>query len=133
MLAPGARRQIEFRLIGKDQEPDLVVVADGAEREKRGGFDHLFALVLLPCPEKPGGGGIHGKHHRKLAFLAVFLDERRAHARGHVPVDVADVILRSIFPDFAELDSAPLEHAVIRAPGDLVHKTAGLDLYFFYF
>src|SRR5262249_44306285 len=58
---------------------------------------------------------VHQQQQREVALLHELLDEGHAHARRHVPVDVADVVPGRVFAHLGELHPAPLEDRVVGA------------------
>ncbi len=95
-----------LRLVGEEQQPDLVTVADRGEGEDAGDFRGELALALCLRAEFPRRAHVDREQDGQLAFLAQLLDERRAGARGHVPVDQPHLIARGVFAHFVEVHAA---------------------------
>ena len=68
-----------------------------------------------PKPKVEGAAGVDQQHHGQLALLDVALDEGLAHPRGHVPVDVADVVLGLRFAQVREIHAVAVEQAAVVA------------------
>ena len=122
-----ARRHVMRDPVGEDDQADLVIVADRAEREDRREFGGNLALRPRHAAEQTRGAEIDQQHDRELALLDILFDERRAHARGNVPVDRTHVVAGHILANLGELDPAALEHAVILAGENAVDQAPGLD------
>ena len=122
------RRHEALDPVGEQDQPDLVVVADGAQREQRAQFGRDLGLELGRAAEPPRRAEVDQQHHGQLALLDVALDERMADARGDVPVDRADVVARHVLADVGELDAAALEHAVVLAGERAIDQAAGPDV-----
>src|SRR5437764_15282544 len=101
--------------IGKLDQADAVVVADGAEGEDGGNLGGNLAFLLVSAAIAETGAGIDDEHDRQLAFLNEALDEGMPHPRGDVPVDGADVVAGLVFAHLLEGDAGTLENAVILA------------------
>jgi hypothetical protein len=72
-------------------------------------------LVLHFARRAEGARGAHvdQEHDCELALFAVLLDERCAHARGDLPVDVPHVVAGVVFTHLLELHAAALEGAFV--------------------
>ena len=128
MGAAFLRRNEKLHLIGKENEPDLVVIADRAEGEEAGDFRGQLAFRLLDAAEISRSADVDHQHDGQLAFLGEFFHERVAEARGHVPVDRANFVARLVFAHVFEIHPAPFEDAVVIASEGRLHETLGLDL-----
>ena len=73
-------------------EPDLVIVANGAEGHQGRQLGGELILAALHTAEITGGRDVHQQKHCELPFLDIFLDERLAHSRRDVPVDGPHVV-----------------------------------------
>ena len=128
MQAALPRRDEQLDVIGKQDAADLVVVANRAERKHARDLRGEFALAEMHAAEFARRAHIHDEHHRQLALLGEFLDERIAHARRDVPVNRAHVVTRLILAHFLEVHSAPLECRAILTRESRLHEPAGLEL-----
>src|SRR5439155_16424441 len=105
-----------------------VVIGDGAEGEHRGQLGGDLALLLEARAKLLTAADVHRQDDGQFAFLDEALDERMAHAGGHVPVDGADVVAGLVFADLLEGDAAALEGAVVFAAEQILDRPAGLEL-----
>ena len=130
MAAALARRNEFFHLVREQQQADLVVVADGGEREHGSDFGGEFAFGLVARAEQPGAAHVHDEHEREFAFLDELLDERMVHPRGDVPVNGAHVVAGLVFAHLVEIHPLPFEDAVVLACERFGHEPvrAQLDL-----
>src|SRR5438094_733634 len=101
---PLARRNESFDDVRKDNQTDLIVVADRAKSQDGGQLGGHVALFLPQGAESLAGAGIHQQHDGQFPFFDKPLDEGMAHPRRDVPVDVANIVPRLIFPDLLESD-----------------------------
>src|SRR5262249_7428763 len=115
-------------LVGELDQPDTVVVADGAERKDGRQLCRDLAFLLEQRPELLAGAGVNEQHYRQLALLDEALDEGVPHARGNIPVDRANVVAGLVLADLFERDAGALEDAVVLAAKQVLHGTAGLQL-----
>src|SRR5436190_19243479 len=58
----------KFDMIGKENEPDLVVVANGAKREQAGDLRRQFALAEMDAAEVARSADIDNEHDRQFAL-----------------------------------------------------------------
>ena len=65
---------------------------------------------------------------RQLAILGVLPDERRVHPRGHVPVDVADVVARLVLAEVEEVQADAAERRAVVALEQAVEAADDLPL-----
>src|SRR5687768_4435310 len=93
------RRNKFLDLVGKENQPDFVVVAYSGEGQDAGDFGGQFAFGLLAGAEEARAGEIDNQHDCELAFLDKLLDERMIHPRGDIPIDRADFVAGLIFAD----------------------------------
>ena len=126
-LPPLARRDVLHDLVRKQHEADLVLVADGRQRQKRGSLGRQFHLGARHAAIALRAGNVHHEKDRQFALFAETLDERRACARGDVPVDGAHVVARDVGPHLVELDTLALERRVVVAAQAVIDKTVGED------
>src|SRR5262249_18215003 len=119
-----AGRHKTLHAVGKGNEADLVVIADGAEGQYGGQFGGNFALLLRLRAELVAAAAIHQQHHGQLALLDEPFDEGMAHARRYVPVNGADVVAGLVFADFLEGDAGALENALIFATEQVLDGAA---------
>ncbi len=122
------RRDVELHLVGEEEQPDLVVIPDGAEGEQAGHFRREFALRLRDAAKTAGGAHVDHEHDCELALFGELFHKGHAEARGHIPIDRANLVARLILADFVEIHPAPLEDAVIIPRKNRLHQPAGLDL-----
>ena len=123
-----ARRDELLDLVGEQDQPDLVVVADGGEGQHRGDLGRQLALGLRVRAEQARAADVHHQHQRQLAFLDELLDERMVHPRGDVPVDRADLVAGLVFAHLVEVHPLALEDAVVLAGQRLAHQPVGANL-----
>ena len=127
-ITPLLRRDEVLDAVGEQDQADLVVVADRAQREHRAQLGRNLALEARDAAELTRGAQVDQQHHRQLALLHVLLDERLPHAGRHVPVDRAHVVAGDVFPDLGELHAAALEHAVVLAGKRAVDQPPRADV-----
>ena len=130
VAAAFARRNEFFHLVAEEDEADLVVVADGREREHGGDLGGEFALGLVARAEQARAAHVHDEHEREFAFLDELLDERMVHPRGDVPVNRAHVVAGLVFAHLVEVHALALEDGMILARERFGHDAvrAQLDL-----
>ena len=87
-----------FNLITEKYNTYLVIILDRRESKSRGYFSHSLLLYFSTGTEIAASAHIHKKHNRKLTLLLINLDIRFILSRSHVPVNIADIITRLIFP-----------------------------------
>ena len=122
------RRDEKLDLIGKENQPDLVVVPDRAEGEEAGDFGRELALRLRDAAEISRSAHIDHEHDRELAFLGEFFHKGVAEPRRHVPIDRANFVAGLVLAHVLEIHPAPFEDAVVIAREGGLHETFGLDL-----
>ncbi len=125
---PFAGRHVFLDLVGKQNQPHLVVVADGGKRQHRGQLSRHLALGLLDRAEKAGPAQVDQQHQRQLAFLGVHLYERLIHPGGHVPVDRSNLVAGRVLAHLLEVQPLPLERAVVLPGQRLGHETLSAQL-----
>ena len=102
-------------LAGHQDQADLVIIADGAQREQGGNLGDHIALALHDGAKRHAGAGVHEQDDGQLALLDIALDERMPHAGGDVPVDGANFVAGLIFAHLLEGNAGPLEDAAVGA------------------
>ena len=117
-----------LHLVTEEDDANLIVVLYG--REGQGG-GHLSDEVLL----KPHLGAelarardIDKQHDSVLPLLLENLNVRLIHARGDIPVNIADIVAILILSDLAESHASTLEGRMVLASEDMVGEAAGLNL-----
>ena len=115
MGAALGRRDVVFDLVGKEEEADLVAVADGGEGEDARHLGRQLALALGLGAEFARRADVDGEEDGEFSFLAQLFDEGRAGARGDVPVDEPDFVARRVFAHFVEVHAAALEDGMVFA------------------
>ena len=128
MPAPLARGHELLDAVAEEDQPDLVVVLDRAEGQQGADLHRHIALHAHPGSEIARSAHVHHQHHRKLALLLEDLHEWGAGARGHVPVDAANVVAVLVLAHFGEIHPPSLEDGLVFAGKDLVHETTRRDL-----
>src|SRR5207245_6990483 len=89
MAKPFARWHEPLHRVGKGDQADFVVVADGTESQDSSQLGRHIALLLPHGPERLASTGIDQQHDCQFPFLDKALDERMAHAGRDIPVDAA--------------------------------------------
>jgi hypothetical protein len=115
-------------LVGEDDQPDAIVVADGGERQHRRDLGGQVALLALARSEAAGRRHVDDQQHGHLALLAEQLDVSLVHARRDVPVDEADVVAGDIGTHLLERDAASLEDRMVLARHPIPDQSLGHDL-----
>ncbi len=128
MAASLPRRHEALHSVGELDQADLVIVADGRERDHRGQFGGHLALLLSLRAELIAAAAIHRQQHGQLALFDKALDEGMAHARGHVPVDGANVVAGLVRAHVLEGNARAFENAVIFAAQQVLDGAARLQL-----
>lgn len=117
-------------VIGKQRDADLVLIANGRNRQRGSQFGDQFPLGLRLATEVLRGAQVDQQHHRHLAFFTKELDERLVATCGDIPIDRANIVTDLVGANFFKFDSSALESRMPR-PGqqivDLV-RAANLDL-----
>jgi len=114
--------------VGEEHQPDPVVVVQRGHREERRDIGGKLALGDARRPEPGARRDVHGEEDVELALLAVLLDVRNVHPRGHVPVNAADVVPRLVLADLLEVEPGSPKDAPIGADERLVGEDARFDL-----
>ena len=112
MLTTLARWNECLDLVGEQDQPDLVVIANGREREHAGDLRLDLALGVRGRAEVAGGAHVDREHDGQFALLPVLLDERAPGTRRHVPVDGAHLVAGHVFAYFFEIHAPAPEHRV---------------------
>ncbi len=137
MTPPFAWRDEFLDLIGKQNQANLVVVANCREGQHGGNLRRQLPFRLFVRAKQTGAADIHYQHQRQFAFLDEFLDEGMIHAGRHVPINGAHLVTRLILADLVEIHPLPLEHAMVLPSERFTHEPirANLDLpdFFKYF
>ena len=128
MHPPFLRRDEKFHPVGKEKEPHLVVVMNGAEGKNRSDFGSQFPLAFTNTSEIAGGADIQHDHHGHLTLFREFLDIRFPCPRGHIPVDGADLVAGRVGTHLLEVHPAPLEDALILPGKRRLHESPGAEL-----
>ncbi len=122
------RRDVELRLLGEEEEADLVVVAHRREREDGADLGGDLLLELGAGAEELRAREIAREHGGELALLLVAPHVRAAGASGHVPVERSDVVARRVLAHLRELHAPALEDAQVLAAEGLGDELARADL-----
>src|ERR1051325_4452230 len=130
MFAAFSRRDKLFNLIRKEDQANLIVVANRGEGQDRGDLGSQFSLGLFNRAKKTGAADIHEQHQRQFAFLYEFLNEWMIHPGGNIPVDGADFVPGLIFPNLIEVHPLAFEDAMVLAGESLADEPVrpNLDL-----
>ena len=123
-----ARGDVSFHAIREREQPNAVVVTDGAERDECRDFRRDRTFLVRPRAEPLARGNIDEQHERQFAFFDISLDIRGAHAGRHVPVDAANVVTGRVFADFVERQTRALEGGMILAAEQCLHGALGPQL-----
>ena len=116
--APGQGQHLVAAAPRLDRALDLAVEQDRAdgvaaageqagERRRQLGQHELLGAV--DRAEAHRRRAVEQEPGRQLAILDVLTEERRVHPRGHVPVDVADVVTRLVLAQIVEVRADPAE------------------------
>ena len=128
-LAFGGRNEF-FHTVTEEEGTYLIIINEGGEREDGGDFGEHIPLGHIAGTEEPGTADVDQQHHGQFALFLEDLDIGSVHARGDVPVHVADVVAVLILTYFAEGHTATFERGVVLSRKYLVGETARLDLDF---
>ena len=121
--ASAARRDDAFDALAVDDRADLVAVARKQPREDRDEVDEQVTLERGRRAEVHRRRDVQQEVRRDLAVLVVLADVGRVHARGHVPVDVPDVVAEHVFADVGEVEAVAAEHRAVVALKESVETT----------
>ncbi len=108
-------RHVFFNLVGEHDEADLVVVANGGEREHGGKLGGQLVLGLADAAELARGADIDDQEDGEFALLLELLDVRMAEAGRDVPIDGTHLIARQILAHFFKFHPMPLENGMVLA------------------
>ena len=130
MATPFLGRYILFNAVGKEYHTYLVIVLYGTE-SKCGSYlgDHV-TLSLTDGSEIERTAHIHKQHHREFTLFFKHFDIRAVEASRHIPVNIAHIITKLIFPHFGEGHASSLKGRMILSGKDVLTKPAGLNLDF---
>jgi len=114
--------------VGEGEQADLVVVANGRERQRGAQLGDEFALGLLIGSETLRTTHVHDEHDGQFAFLPELLDIRIARPGRDIPVDGADVVPGLIRSYLLEFDAPTLEGRVVLTSEQFAGQPRGEDL-----
>src|SRR4029077_5196008 len=106
-------RYIKLGLVGKEQQTNLVVIADRTKSQERSHLGCHFAFAFRDATETSGSADINEQQDRKLAFLHIFSYKRFPHSSGDVPIDCPDFITDLIRAKIIEIHPSPSEDTMI--------------------
>ena len=121
MLA--GRRDAELDPVAEGDRADVVVAARGGQADRGGDLEGHIAHAAAAAAEVGRGADIDHEQDGLLALLDVAAHERRAQARGGLPVDAAHVVAGCVWADLGEFEAAAAEGAAVFA-GELVAQDA---------
>ena len=108
VIAAFARRHVELGRVGKQQEPDFVLILRGGKCEHTRKLRCDFALAVLAGSEVARRADIDRDEDGELSLLKRELFHvRRAFARGHVPIDGAHFVAGHVLAHFVEVHTLP--------------------------
>ena len=115
--AATARRDRPLDPAPVEHRADPVAVAGQHPGERRHEVDQHAALQAfgLDGPEVDRRAQVEQEPGRDLAVLEELADVRHVHARGHVPVDVPDVVAVLVFAQVREVDALATEQGPVVA------------------
>ena len=126
------RRDDKVDVIREENQPDLVVVPNRAEREQARHLRRQLPLAQMHAAKFPRRADIHHQHHRQLPLLGELLHVSRAmHLavfRGHVPINRSHLVARLIFAHLLEVHPAAFENAAVLAGERGRDQAARLEL-----
>jgi hypothetical protein len=128
VMTPLLRRDELPHPVREEDESDAVVVVQSRHREERRDVRGQLALRRAPRPEPSARGDVDRDVDVELALLAVFLDVRRVHPGGDIPVDGPDVVAGLVLADLFEIQPGATEDAAIGAHERFVGEDPRLDL-----
>src|SRR5579862_5097885 len=97
--------------------------------ERGGDLRGEFTLAPPTRAKCPRGRNVHREDHAEFALLTVTLHERPAHAVGHVPVNVPDVVTGVVLAQILEIHPTPLEMTEVGAHHHIVYEPVGADFH----
>lgn len=130
MFSTLLRRNELLHLIAEEYHANFIVVLDGRESESGGNFGDKLTLYLSDCAKITASAHIDEKHDGQLTLLFINLDIWFIVASGDIPVNIAHIIARLIFPDFGKHHAAALESGMVLSGKNIVGETTRLDFYF---
>src|SRR5207249_8513791 len=128
MRASFLRRNEELDTIGKKQQTDLDIVANGTKGEKTSDFSRKFPLRLPGAAEIARGAHVDDQHYGELSLLRELLDVSGSHARGHVPIDRPNFVTGLVFAHVFKVHPAPFKDTMVIAGEGGFDETARFDL-----
>ena len=128
VTAAFAGRDELLDLVGEQDQPHLVVVADGRKRQHRGNFCRQLAFGLRMGAKQSRAADVHHQHQRQFAFLDELLYERMVHPRRDVPIDGPDIISRLVLAHLVEVHPLALKDAMVLPGQRLAHQPVSPNL-----
>ena len=122
------RRHEFFDLVREQQQPDAVVVGDGAQRQNCAHFRRNIRLQPVDAAKLPGGADVDQQHDGQLSFLYVSFDVGVPPARRDVPINTAHVVAWRILAHLGELHAVAFEGAQVFAPKCFVDQPVCSDV-----
>ena len=111
--------------VGRGVEEADPVPVDGAEQHDQAGeFEQRLALRLRARAEVQGRAVLEDEEQRDLALLHELLPVGLAQPRGHIPVDVANVVAELVAHHLVEFDAAAAEGRAVFTAQDVLHRVA---------
>ena len=129
VLAAFLGRDKLLDMIREEDDPDLVVVLNGAEGQRGGNLSDHVPFSLHGAAEIQTTTDVHQKHHRQLAFLLENLDIRFVEAGRDIPFNVAYVVAVLVLSHLAEGHATPFERRVVLSRKDIAGEPSGFDFY----
>ena len=121
-------RNEALHVVREEQQANAVHILDRRECEHGRQLGGDVAFAPIDRSEGHRRRSVDRDDDRQIALFDELLHVRRAGARGHVPVDRADVIAGLIFANLGKLDSAALKCGVIVAGETGADQTRRKDL-----
>ena len=113
--APAARRDRPLDAAAVEDRPDTVAVAREQPRQRRDKIDQHRALQALHRAEVHRRAQVEQEPGGDLAIFDILAHVGRVHARGDVPVDVANIVFGLVFAQVGKVDPVAVEQAAIIA------------------
>ena len=123
LVASRAWRDDLGDVVGVENRAHATAVARQEARQRGRQIYQHGLLGLLRRAKAHGRTEVEQKPGGQFPILGVLAHVQLIHARGHVPVDVADIVLGLIFAQVGEVDAAAVEERAVVALKETVQAT----------
>ncbi len=119
-----------FNLIGKENDPNFVIIINGGKSQYCRKLRDEFALKLINRSKIGRRTNIYQKHNRKFSFFFKNFDERLPSTGCYIPINIPDIIPVLITSHFTKRHTSTLKGTLIFSGENMLAQSLGFNLNF---